>query len=68
MTETDRITDAILTSACRDVIATSRLGRRIGRTVPTANLAARLSIAAEEVALLLPEEPAHGGRCWAMVA
>jgi hypothetical protein len=44
--------EQVLQAACSEVVAAIRLGRRVGRVVPTTHLAKRLEIAAEEAAML----------------
>ena len=44
----DTTADQTIHDACREVVSAIRLGRRIGRTVPTALIAKRLQLAVEE--------------------
>ena len=56
--------DEILEEACRDVVSTIRFGRLISRTIPTAALAARLQVGADEACEFMPTEPQHLGAVW----
>jgi hypothetical protein len=61
--------DDILRTAVREVIWAIKLGRRVGRNVPTAVIAQALCKAADEAERLMPERPLHLGavveRSWA---
>ena len=60
--------DEILQDAVADCLATIRFGRLISRTIPTAAIAARLQVGADEAAEFMPTEPQHLGAVWELAS